>query len=203
VVTAMLDERHVDLLTKLPNDTNTYTLGSIGKHNIVIACLLKGKLGTSSIAFIATQMVRTFPSIKISLIIGISGGIPLKVQLGDVVINIPVGQFPSIVQWDFDKAKESGNFKRTKALNNPLTSLLITLIKLKTEHELNGPKMLEYLNELKKKYPLTLKYLRSDSLINVLFKANYSHVDKTITNTEVPLNVDDKEEEEESCRFCD
>ncbi len=71
---------------------------SIGKHNIVIACLPKGKLGTNSAATVATQMVGTFPSIKIGLMVGIGGGIPPKVRLGDVVVSTPVGQFPGVVQ---------------------------------------------------------------------------------------------------------
>ncbi|KAH7311149.1 hypothetical protein BKA65DRAFT_601153 [Rhexocercosporidium sp. MPI-PUGE-AT-0058] len=44
--TATLVEIHADLLA----------LGSIGKYNIVIACLPKGTLGTSSAATVATQM---------------------------------------------------------------------------------------------------------------------------------------------------
>src|SRR5436190_14467853 len=59
---AMLDKRHVDVL-KPPNDPNTYTLGSIGKHNIVIVCLPKGRVGTNSSATVATWMISTFPSI--------------------------------------------------------------------------------------------------------------------------------------------
>jgi nucleoside phosphorylase len=53
-------------------------------------------------------MVGTFPSIKIGLMVGIGGGIPPKVRLGDVVVSTPVGQFPGVVQWDFGKAKEGG-----------------------------------------------------------------------------------------------
>ncbi|KAH6714552.1 nucleoside phosphorylase [Leptodontidium sp. MPI-SDFR-AT-0119] len=191
--TAMLDEIHADLPTKPPNDTNAYTLGSIGKHNVVIACLPKGKLSTSSAATVAIQMVRTFPSIKIGLMVGIGGGIPHKVQLGDVVVSTPVGQFPGVVQWDFGKAKEGGKFERTGALNNPPTLLLAALTKLETEHELIGPKIPE----------LALKYLRSDWLADVLFKADYSHVNESTTNNEVPPDMDDGDEEEESCRFCD
>jgi hypothetical protein len=35
---AMLDQKYGEL-PKCPNDNNTYTLGSIKNHNIVIACL--------------------------------------------------------------------------------------------------------------------------------------------------------------------
>jgi nucleoside phosphorylase len=94
---AMLDRRHADLL-KPPNDPNTYTLGSVGKHNIVIACLPKGKVGTNPAATIAAWMISTFPSIKFGLMVGIGGGIPPKVRLGDVVVSTPVGQFPGVVQ---------------------------------------------------------------------------------------------------------
>jgi nucleoside phosphorylase len=201
--TAMLDQRHNDL-PKPPNDPNTYTLGSIGEHNIVIACLPKGKLGTTSAATVATQMVRTFPSIKIGLMVGIGGGIPPKVRLGDVVVSTPIGQFPGVVQWDFGKAKDGGNFERTGALNNPPISLLTALGKLETENELTGSKIPEYLDELKQKWPrLASKYLKSDLLTDMLFKADYSHVDESITNSEVSLDIDNGDEEEESCPFCD
>lgn len=35
---AMLDEIHEELPVQL-NDHNAYTLGAVGKHNVVIACL--------------------------------------------------------------------------------------------------------------------------------------------------------------------
>lgn len=201
--TAMLDQRHTDL-PKPPNDHNTYTLGSIGKHNIVIACLPKGKLGTSSAATVATQMVRTFPSIKIGLMVGIGGGIPPKVRLGDVVVSTPVGQFPGVVQWDFGKAKDGGKFERTGALNNPPMPLLTALGRLETENELTGSKIPEYLDELVQNWPrLASKYLKSDSLVDVLFKADYSHVTDSITGGEVPPDIDNGDEEEENCPFCD
>lgn len=72
---AMLDQRHADL-PKPPNDHNTYTLGTIGKHNVAIACLPKGKVGTSSAATVATQMISTFPAIQFGLMVGIGGGVP-------------------------------------------------------------------------------------------------------------------------------
>ena len=202
-VIAILDQRHADL-PKPPNDHNTYTLGSIGKHNVVIACLPKGRVGTNPAATVATWMISTFPAIKFGLMVGISGGIPPKVRLGDVVVSTPVGQFPGVVQWDLGKAKQGDNFERTGSLNNPPSSLLTALTKLETEHELNGSKIREYLDELKQKWPrLALKYLRSDSLEDVLFKADYGHVSGSNTDCSAIPDNDDGDEEEESCRFCD
>ncbi|KAH6970659.1 hypothetical protein BKA56DRAFT_496253, partial [Ilyonectria sp. MPI-CAGE-AT-0026] len=165
--TAMLDQRHADL-PKPPNDQNAYTLGSVSKHNVVIACLPKGKVGTISAATVAAWMISTFPSIKFGLMVGIGGGIPPKVRLGDIVVSTPTGQFPGVVQWDSGKSGSCG-FERTGALDNPPTSLLTALTKLETEHELNGSKIPEYLDELKTKWPrLAAKYLKSDSLEDVL-----------------------------------
>lgn len=78
--TAMLDQIHYDL-PKPPTDHNTYTLESIGRHNIVIACLPKGKYGTNSASAVATRMVGTFPSIKVGLMVGIGGGIHRRLDL--------------------------------------------------------------------------------------------------------------------------
>ncbi|RYP64225.1 hypothetical protein DL770_009235 [Monosporascus sp. CRB-9-2] len=201
--TAMLDQRHADL-PKPSNDPNTYTLGSIGKHNIVITCLPKGKIGNSSAATVAARMISTFPSVKFGLMVGIGGGIPPKVRLGDVVVGVPDGQFPGVVQWDSGKAKEGGSFERTGALDNPPTSLLTALTKLETEHELTGSKIPEYLDALTEKWPrLAPKYLRSESLEDMLFKVDYSHVNKSAADYEATADTNDGDEEEKSCRFCD
>jgi nucleoside phosphorylase len=167
--TAMLDQIHPDL-PKPPNDHNTYTLGSIGNHNIVIACLPKGKYGTNPAATVVTRMVSTFPSIKVGVMVGIGGGIPPKVRLGDIVVSTPVDQYPGVVQWDMGKAEKGGNFKRTGALNNPPSALLTALAKLETKHEMHGSKIHDYLEELGEKYPkLASKYTWSDSLKDPLF----------------------------------
>jgi nucleoside phosphorylase len=78
--TVMLDELHENLPNPV-SDYNTYILGSIGSHNVVIACLPKGQMGTSSAAVVATRIVNTFPSIRTGLMVGIGGGIPPKVRL--------------------------------------------------------------------------------------------------------------------------
>lgn len=162
--TAMLDERHDDLL-KPPNDPNTYTLGSIGKHNIVIACLPQGEIGTNSAATFATWMISTFPSIKFGLMVGIGGGIAPKVRLGDVVVSAPTGRYPGVVQWDYGKAEKGGEFKQTGSLNNPPALLRTALTKLRTDNELSGSKIPEYLDELRQRWPrLVSKYTWSESL---------------------------------------
>lgn len=175
--TAMLDDRHV-CLPKPPNDPNAYTLGSIDKHNIVIACLPQGEIGTNSAATIATWMISTFPSIKFGLMVGIGGGIPPKVRLGDVVVSTPTDQYGGVVQWDFGKAEEGGKFKETGSLNKPPTLLRTALTKLITENELSGSRIPEYLDELRQKWPrLESKYIWSESWIDPLSisRSPYNH----------------------------
>ncbi|KAI1455233.1 ankyrin repeat protein [Annulohypoxylon moriforme] len=170
---AMLDQIHPDI-DKPPSDHNAYTLGSIGEHNIVIACLPKGKIGTNSAATVATRMVDTFPSIKVGLMVGIGGGIPPNVRLGDVVVSAPVDEYPGVVQWDLGKAEKDGKFKRTGTLNNPPSALLTALSKLESNHEMSESKIPQYLDEVEKKWPkLALKYTSSQSLKDSLSILEY------------------------------
>src|SRR4051794_7350483 len=83
---AVLDVSHGEPREVHPKDQNSYQLGSIGKHNIVIACLPSGSYGTVNAAVVATQIVFSFPSIRFGLMVGIGGGIPNAshdIRLGD------------------------------------------------------------------------------------------------------------------------
>lgn len=150
---AMLDQEHPDLHMP-PDDSNAYTLGSIGEHNIVIACLPAGRTGSTAAAICATHMARTFPSIKIGLMVGTGGGIPSKVKLGDVVISSPGDQYPGVVQWDFGKAEDGGKFRRTGALSRPPSVLLRAVDKLRARNRIKGNSLLpRYLEEMGKRWP--------------------------------------------------
>ncbi|KAK6500716.1 hypothetical protein TWF506_003480 [Arthrobotrys conoides] len=220
---AMLDERHENL----PNppkskDDNSYALGSIGLHNIVIACLPKGKVGIISAASVAMNMIRSFPSVKFSLMVGIGGGIPNKgkIRLGDVVVGTPTGQYPGVVQWDLGDATKDG-FKRTGALNNPPNYLLTALSRLETEMELGGSRIPEYIDQMIAKFPRLRRYRRSESMEDILFRSSYCHVDKSSTGLceeahgsngdesasyvkkEEGGGGEEDEEDEENCQNCD
>lgn len=199
----MLDQEHA-ALPKPPNDRNTYTLGSIGEHNIVIACLPQDRLGMNSTASAAIWMVSTFPSIKFGLMVGIGSGMPPKVRLGDVVVGTPVGHFPSVVQCDFGRARDGGRFVRTGALNTPPNSLLTALAKLETEHEMRGTRIPNYLENVKRIWPrLGQQYLSTDSLEDILFKADYHHMEQSRAEKDDNLSNNESNREGESCPFCD
>ncbi|KAF5689763.1 ankyrin repeat protein [Fusarium circinatum] len=205
---AMLDEKHPGL-PKPQTDSNAYTLGSIAGHNIVMACLPKGITGNVSAATVARNMANNFPSIKIGLMVGIGGGVPSnKVRLGDVVVSTPTSTFAGVVKWDFGKHHDNkDDFERTGALDHPPQSLLTALTLLEAQQNLEGTKIPSYLEEVKKKWPmLASKFLRNDSLKDVLFKASYSHVKKATSGGEAggQESEDEHEDEEhESCHLCD
>ncbi|KAJ5337410.1 uncharacterized protein N7506_005432 [Penicillium brevicompactum] len=105
---AMLDESH-EILPTHADDRNTYVLGDIYRHNVVIACLPDGQYGTNNAAILMTNMKRTFPQIRACLMVGISGGVPSKadVRLGDIVVGTRV------MQYDLGKAFRDGELQRT------------------------------------------------------------------------------------------
>ncbi|KAL4942968.1 hypothetical protein BDV06DRAFT_221659 [Aspergillus oleicola] len=173
---AMLDERHDDLPNPV-NDPNAYTLGSMSNHNVVIACLPKGEIGTSSAATVSTRLISTFPSIRFGLMVGIGGGVPQKVRLGDVVVSTPTDGLPGVIQWDMGKAEQGDTFKQTGVLNNPPSALLTALTRLESKHDMEGSSIPQYLGDMMAKYPrLAAKYARGDHLEDICFEADYNHV---------------------------
>jgi nucleoside phosphorylase len=176
----MLDESHRDLPQPL-SDHNTYMLGRIGLHNVVIACLPKGEIGTTSAARVATRMSSTFTSIRFGLMVGIGGGVPSEkhdVRLGDVVVSTATGQHGGVVQWDFGKTTKGGHFERTGALNRRPTVLMTALSKLESTHEMEDSKVLEYLSDMVSRFPkLSSKFAQPTSIDDVLFEAEYDHID--------------------------
>ena len=109
---AMLDEEHPDL-PQGENDTNTYTLGRIGQHNVVLTCLPSGTAGISAAATAARDLLRSFPRIRFGLMVGVGGGAPSSpsdnprqdIRLGDVIVSNPEGSSGKGRVYLFDKSE--------------------------------------------------------------------------------------------------
>lgn len=176
-VEAMLDERHPPLKT-IQGDENSYTLGGIGKHNVVVACLPAGVMGNNSAATVAKDMLRSFP-IKIGLMVGVGGGVwsrKVDMRLGDVVVSQPGGTHGGVVQWDFGKMEKGGVFKRTGSLNKPPRVLLNALQDIKIRHMTEGDKFAEHLSTMAANSPRmarTFGYQGAEH--DQLFEATYDH----------------------------
>ncbi|KXG47757.1 uncharacterized protein PGRI_016270 [Penicillium griseofulvum] len=145
----MLDESFGILDAQDPNDSNTYTLGRIGNHHVVIACLPGGQYGTTSATTVANNMVRTFSkSLRIGLMVGVGGGIPSAahdIRLGDVVISYPEGTSGGVLQYDMGKFVSEGQFHRTGSLNSPPKALLTASNLMKAAELTDDPRYFEYL----------------------------------------------------------
>src|SRR5947207_1086722 len=108
----MLDEEHAPL-PQHPQDDNTYTLGRIGEHNVVIACLPTGQMGNNSAATVASQMRYSFGAIRFGLMVGIGGGVPSEkhdIRLGDVVVSNPGKNDGGVIQYDSGRTVAEGRF---------------------------------------------------------------------------------------------
>ncbi|KAI4853705.1 purine and uridine phosphorylase [Aureobasidium sp. EXF-8845] len=146
----MLDEEH-ELLEQKSGDRNSYTLGRIGKHNVVIACLLEGHQGKAAAATVAVHMMYSFP-IKLGLMVGIGGGVPSQVptiRLGDVVVSMPESTHGGVIQYDLGKL-ESDGFRRKGHLDKPPKALLGAVTTLRAKHEWKDPEFHRYLTTIAK-----------------------------------------------------
>lgn len=189
-VVAMLDETHPKL-KKENGDENEYTLGRIGVHNVVVACLPAGLIGNGPAAIVAKDMQRSFP-IKFGLMVGVGGGVWSKrndIRLGDIVVSQPTGTHGGVVQWDFGKTGKGGKFQRTGSLDKPPPVLLHALQGLKTFDLTDGVDIegsLSLMVQNKPRMGQTYRYQGVDR--DRLFEATYDH---------------DGESGDETCDECD
>ena len=130
------DEQHQEL-PKGPRDYNTYTHGSIGSHNIAIACLPLGHLGTTSASRVANLLPTSFVDIRLISFVGVSGGFlrhpprldaSQDIHFGDVVVG--VDQTPGVagvVQYDSIGHQGEEGRELLGILDRPNTELLTAL----------------------------------------------------------------------------
>lgn len=177
---AVLDETHEELSMQ-PNDHNSYTLGRIGKHNVVITCLPNGEYGTTSATAVAMQLLSSFHSIRFGLMVGIGGGVPSShadIRLGDIVVSMPTAGSAEggVVQYDYGKALSGGHFQRTGMLRRPPQILLTSVAKLRGNHLLEESKVPQFLDEIIIKYPRNSSKFGRPKDEDRLFEATYGHV---------------------------
>ncbi|KXH28840.1 hypothetical protein CSIM01_03490 [Colletotrichum simmondsii] len=174
-----LDEVHEEPRSQSKNDSNSYKLGRMGNHNVVIAVLPHGEYGESSAAVVARDMIRTFENIRVGLMVGIGGGAPSRendIRLGDIVVSSPSGGYGGVLQYDFGKSIEGGNFEMTGFLNQPPIALRTALNVLIADFEIDG-NHLESDNRtaLGNRLHLIEKYGRPNPEADKLFRSGISY----------------------------
>ncbi|KAK1841976.1 hypothetical protein CCHR01_15389 [Colletotrichum chrysophilum] len=155
----MLDEIYETIqFDQDKNDHNSYTLGRMKSHKVVIACLPSGDIGTTPAATVANDMLRTFKSIRFALLVGIGGGAPFSgqdIRLGDIVVSKPTGTSGGVIQYDRGKKRPNGEFERTGTL---LELLREAVGKIQDE-------------------TIRKKYSHQGEPNDLLFEAKYEHVE--------------------------
>ncbi|KAK7999483.1 hypothetical protein PG990_012083 [Apiospora arundinis] len=125
---AMLDEQHESLAVS-DSDHNAYVLGRIAKHHVVMVAL-PAVYGKVNAAAVSTNLKRSFPNIKATLMVGIGGGAPgeADLHLGDVVVGTRV------MEYDLGKVANGSQFERTAIPKLPSSRLLSAVVNLRSEH---------------------------------------------------------------------
>jgi len=88
--------------------------------------------------------------------VGIGGGVPSSgndIRLGDVVVSKPAGTFGGVIQYDFGKTVQEGQFTQTGSLNRPPDVLLGAVAGLQAKHMMEGCEFSKYLSAMVEKYP--------------------------------------------------
>ena len=164
---AMLDEVYDDQPRHL-NDSNAYILGRIHRHSVVVACLPTAQYGITNAANVLTHLIRTFPSIRLGLMVGIGGGVPSRaadIRLGDVVVGTRV------MPYDLGKVVENGEIQYTGIQKVPHQLLGTVVSSLRSKHELYGSLVSSILDD---KMASHAEY-QHPNLPDRLFHAIYDH----------------------------
>ncbi|KDN66640.1 hypothetical protein CSUB01_11417 [Colletotrichum sublineola] len=184
----MLDRIHPNLSIQDSADHNSYILGQVQDHKVVIACLPAGTYGITSAATVAKDLLRTFKSIRFGLMVGIGGGAPSQthdIRLGDIVVSQPTATSGGIIQYDRGKIVQEGEFERTGALSAPPQLLLAALNRLQADHMSEESRIPQVLSELVRKSPKKMKdkFGYQGTLHDHLFQAEYNHANPASTCT--------------------
>jgi ankyrin repeat protein/nucleoside phosphorylase len=167
---AVLDDRYEDI-----GEAAQYVLGGIGIHNVVIACLPAGQIGTSSAAATATQTRSLFPAVQYWLMVGIGGGVPSSVadvRLGDVVVSQPQDCYGGVIQYDLGKTAPDGQRIPTGFLNAPPPILGTAVNKMRSISAISQSRIQSCLSSLSHHDIFDRRRAGPD----ILFASSYKHV---------------------------
>ncbi|KAK2128886.1 hypothetical protein NOF04DRAFT_1245600 [Fusarium oxysporum II5] len=176
--TAFLDALRDPIDNAEINDANNYTLGSIGKHNVVIAVLPYGQYGLVNAAAALKDMTRTFSNLPAVLMVGIGGGVPCTkdIRLGDIVVGSVGRNSGGVTQYDYGKAIQGEEFTVTGHLNQPPMTFLTAMSALHARYEMEGHSIDSNIDKALLKYKrLGMGYKRPEASTDRLYKADFVH----------------------------
>ena len=179
----MLDEEHPTPPYDTHYDENTYICGAINSHAVVIGTCPQGETGNVNAGRLTGSMFKTFPNIRMAVLVGIGGGIPSpevsrdsleNVHLGDVVVGWPGNSEPACVYHDRGRRKADGQFEMVGTMQNPDWRLTSALSVLASDSELGLNKFDDHLARLQQSRAKR-KFAHPGLEYDKLFKATYCH----------------------------
>jgi nucleoside phosphorylase len=177
----MLDEEHSTPPYNTHYDENTYICGTINGHTVVVATCPRGETGNVNAGRLTGSMFKTFPNIRMAILVGIGGGIPHAtasnnplddIHLGDVVVGWPGDGKPACVYHDRGRAKIGGEFEMVGTMQNPDWRLTNALGMLASDYKLRRTTFHHQLARLQGFAEFAHPGLEHDRL----FKAAYRHI---------------------------
>lgn len=163
---------------KAGGDPNTYSTGSMGRHNVVLAYM--PGMGIASAGLVAAHCRSSYRNIKLAIVVGVCGIVPFvpgsddEIILGDVIVST------GVVQYDLGRRLPEGFARKdtlSDSLGRPNTEIRGQLNKLqsvRTREQLQG-KINGYLGALQAKPKLRAGY--PGTAHDCLFKATYRHIE--------------------------
>lgn len=182
----MLDETHERPDIDNQYDDNTYKFGTMAGHNVVVATCPDAMTGQVNVSHITGPLFKTFTAIRMTLLVGIGGGVPQRhlftqplkdVRLGDVVVGWPshADGKPAVIYYDSGRSLVN-SFQTTSQLNRPHMVLLKALPFLRTDHTLGQSSFHTYMDRLQQHEELGDQFKHPGLEHDLLFKSTYGHV---------------------------
>ncbi|KAL1847874.1 hypothetical protein Plec18170_008284 [Paecilomyces lecythidis] len=176
---AFLDEEHEIPESIPPRNNSVYTLGAMGKHNIIIVAPPMGEYGIATVSGVARDMLNSFPNVRIGLLVGIGGGAPNRkhdIRLGDIVVSIPRNGKSGVLQYDFGKMVQNQKFQNTMLLDQPPGLLRAAVTDLAARYEREGHQLEDMVSGVIHNWPrLRKKFRRPDSNTDRLYRNDIVH----------------------------
>lgn len=203
----MLDEEH--LRPDFEADDNTYIFGSMSGHNVAIATTPPGLRTNVNAGRLVGPMFRTFPSIKMVLLVGIGGGVPNPVpasnaihdiHLGDVVVGWTTDGRSAVVYYDSGVSGVNG-VEQHGTINRPDWTLLQALGVLESDCRFKKTKFGEHTNRLLDFDEERYEYpgLEHDKLFRTGYHGHHSTTDAQSTIDEAPCSICDHPSRHKLC----
>ncbi|KAF5572479.1 kinesin light chain [Fusarium pseudoanthophilum] len=162
---------------KETGDPNAYSTGMIGRFNVVLAHM--PGMGKVNAATVAANCGKSFPNIRLALVVGICGIVPFsptkdEIILGDVIIS------NGVIQYDFGRRFLERLVRKDTLLdvlgrpNLEIRGILTKLQGLRHRRQLNA-KIESFLDVLRQDPELHAEYPGANE--DKLFEATYRHAD--------------------------